>query len=124
MLGLAFASLVTWTVWLAKNIELWLAMRGLRIALAAISAERSLAGASARVGTQRGILPTPHRCGRLELRLSSDLTDKDGIKERIATRLARLEVAAGRDMNKGTACWPPSAPRRPSSACSAPCGAS
>ena len=27
---------------------------------------------------------------------------RSGIKERIATRLARLEVAAGRDMNKGT----------------------
>ena len=38
----------------------------------------------------------------LELRLSSDLADKGGIKERIATRLARLEVAAGRDMNSGT----------------------
>ena len=43
MVGLAFASLVTWTVWLAKNIELWAAMRTLRRALAAISGERSLA---------------------------------------------------------------------------------
>ena len=38
MVGLAFASLVTWTVWLAKNIELWAAMRRLRRDLAAISA--------------------------------------------------------------------------------------
>ena len=38
----------------------------------------------------------------LELRLSADLADKSGIKERIATRLARLEVAAGREMNRGT----------------------
>ena len=34
--------------------------------------------------------------------MSSDVADKDGIKERVASRLARLEVAAGRDMNKGT----------------------
>ena len=64
MIGLAFASVVTWTVWLAKNIELWAAKRRLRAALAAISAERSLAGAYARVESQRGILPTLHRCGR------------------------------------------------------------
>ncbi len=38
----------------------------------------------------------------LELQLSSDVDDKAGIKERIGTRLQRLEVAAGRDMNKGT----------------------
>jgi biopolymer transport protein ExbB len=44
MIGLAFASLVTWTVWLAKNLELWAAMRRLRRALAAISGERSLGG--------------------------------------------------------------------------------
>ena len=102
MIGLAFASVVTWTVWLAKNLELWAAMRRLRTAMEAISTERSLAGAYARVGPQRGILPTLIDAAVLELRLSSDLTDKAGIKERIATRLARLEVAAGRNMNKGT----------------------
>jgi biopolymer transport protein ExbB len=102
MIGLAFASVVTWTVWLAKNIELWVAMRRLRAAMEAISTERSLAGAYARVGSERGILPTLIDAAELELQLSSDLTDKIGIKERIATRLARLEVAAGRNMNKGT----------------------
>ena len=55
MVGLAFASLVTWTVWLAKSIELFMARRRLRIALSAISEERSLAGAAARVGNGRGI---------------------------------------------------------------------
>jgi len=102
MVGLAFASLVTWTVWLAKNIELWAAMRTLRRALAAISGERSLAEAYARVAPGRGIVPALIDAAVLELRLSSDLADKSGIKERIATRLARLEVAAGRSMNRGT----------------------
>ena len=102
MVGLAFASLVTWTVWLAKNLELWAAMRKLRRALAAISGERSLAEAHARVAPGRGIVPALIDAAVLELRLSSDLADKSGIKERIATRLARLEVAAGRSMNRGT----------------------
>ena len=102
MVGLAFASLVTWTVWLAKNLELWVAMRKLRRALAAISGQRSLAEAHARVAPGRGIVPALIDAAMLELRLSSDLADKSGIKERIATRLARLEVAAGRAMNRGT----------------------
>jgi len=102
MVGLAFASLVTWTVWLAKNLELWAASRKLRRALAAISGERSLAEVHARVALGRGIVPALMDAAMLELRLSSDLADKSGIKERIATRLARLEVAAGRGMNRGT----------------------
>ena len=103
MIGLAFASLVTWTVWLAKNIELWAAMRRLRRALAAICA-RTIAGRALMPASRRrrGIVPALIDAAVLELRLSSDLADKSGIKERIATRLARLEVAAGRDMNRGT----------------------
>ena len=102
MVGLMFASLVTWTVWLAKTIELALAMRRLRQAYREIGAEPTLADAYARVGQGRGIVPALIEAAELELRLSSDLTDKTGVKERIATRLARLEVAASRDMNRAT----------------------
>jgi len=102
IVGLVFASLVTWTVWLAKNIELFAAMRRLRRTLSAIGAERSLADAYARVGRGPGIVSALLEAAVTEIRLSSDVSDKSGIKERIATRLARLEVAAGREMNRGT----------------------
>ena len=102
MVGLIFASVVTWTVWLAKNVELWLATRGLRWALAALGAARTLADGSADPGAGRGIAPALVQAARLELRMSSDLLDKAGIKERIGTRLARLDAAAGRHMNRGT----------------------
>jgi biopolymer transport protein ExbB len=102
MVGLVFASVVTWTVWLAKNIELLLAQRRLSRGLEAISLERSLSGARAQVAERRGVLPLLFDAALTELQLSADLADKAGIKERIATRLARLEVAAGRSMNKGT----------------------
>jgi biopolymer transport protein ExbB len=102
MIGLAFASLVTWTVWLAKSIELLFARRRVRIALAAISQERSLAGAAARVGSGHGIVRSFMAAAAQELLLSSDTIERDGIKERVASRLARLEAAAARDMNKGT----------------------
>ena len=39
---------------------------------------------------------------RVELGLSADILDGSGTKERVASRLARLETAAGRAMNKGT----------------------
>src|SRR4029079_18971980 len=50
MVGLIFASLVTWTVWLAKNFELWKATRKGRTALAVLNEARSLSEANARLG--------------------------------------------------------------------------
>ncbi|KAB2911175.1 MAG: tonB-system energizer ExbB [Hyphomicrobiaceae bacterium] len=102
MVGLVFASLVTWTVWLAKSIELLAATRTLRRALAGVSEERSLADAAARVGPGTGVMQALLHAAAVELQLSSDISDKDGIKERVGTRLARLEAAASRSMNKGT----------------------
>jgi biopolymer transport protein ExbB len=102
MLGLAFASVVTWTVWLAKIIELKLAMRKLRAQTLAIANQRSLSEAVQHVRGGRGVMQAFVRAAEHELELSSDLTDKTGIKERIATRLQRLETAATRNMHKGT----------------------
>jgi biopolymer transport protein ExbB len=102
IVGLVFASIVTWSVWVAKSIELYLARHKLARALPALSEQRSLSDAFARVGNSKGLLPAFVREALLELRLSSDIADKAGIKERVASRLARLEVAAGRHMNRGT----------------------
>jgi biopolymer transport protein ExbB len=102
MLSLVFASLVTWTVWFAKSIELMIARRRLKSALRRISSQRTLYDAQAAVGTGRGVVQALVAAAQLEIGLSSDVTDKDGIKERVATRLARIEAAAGREMNRGT----------------------
>jgi biopolymer transport protein ExbB len=102
IVGLIFASMVTWTVWLAKSIELYRARRKLTRGLTAIGAERSLSEACTRLGDKNGLFSALIREALRELRLSADIADKAGIKERIASRLARLEVAAGRDMNRGT----------------------
>ena len=53
MVGLIFASLVTWTVWLAKNLELWKATRNGRAALAVLNEARSLAEANTRLGPRQ-----------------------------------------------------------------------
>jgi biopolymer transport protein ExbB len=102
MVGLALASVVTWTVWVAKGIELMRANRRLRRSLAAIRGEASLPDAAARVGPGRGILQAFIDAALVEQRLSSDIAERGGIKERVATRLTRLEAAAWREMNRGT----------------------
>jgi biopolymer transport protein ExbB len=79
-----------------------LARRRLARGIAAISGEPSLADAFARIGNSKGLLPSFVREALLELRLSCDIAGEAGIKERVASRLARREIAAGRDMNRGT----------------------
>ena len=48
LVGLAFASVVTWTVWLAKTIELLVAKARARRAVAMLASVRSLVEASER----------------------------------------------------------------------------
>jgi biopolymer transport protein ExbB len=101
MIGLAFASLLTWTIWLAKGIELYGARLAAGRAGKRLAEAGSLAEGEETVG-RRGAVPALVRAARLELEMSADLSDREGIKERIASRLSRLEQAAGRRMTRGT----------------------
>jgi biopolymer transport protein ExbB len=98
MIGLAIASIVTWTVWFAKAIELFTLRRRLTGALAALDLVRTLAEADAE-------LPGPPadfvRAALVELHNDPDASP-EGIKERVASRLERIEAAAGRAMSHGT----------------------
>ena len=58
MIGLAFASLMTWTVLIAKSIELSVASAKLRSALKKIAEVRSLAEAQMALGAKEGVLPS------------------------------------------------------------------
>ena len=105
MLGLAFASLVTWTIWLAKALELAAAKRSAGRALRRIEAADSLsdaAGAAAgKSGKLRGAVGLLLSAALSETRRSADLGE-DGIKERVAIALSRIEARAGRSMARGT----------------------
>ncbi|MFJ5370338.1 tonB-system energizer ExbB [Bosea sp. CER48] len=105
MLGLAFASLVTWTIWLAKAMELAAAKAAAGRALRRIEAADSLgeaAGAAAsKSGKLRGAVGDLLSAALAETRRSSDL-DQEGIKERVAIALSRIEARAGRSMARGT----------------------
>ncbi|TWS96621.1 tonB-system energizer ExbB [Reyranella sp. CPCC 100927] len=101
MIGLAFASIVTWTVWLAKSLELWSASRRARRAMAALEEAPTLAEATLKVGADRATVPVLVRAASAEVRASADMM-ADGVKERVVSRLERIEAAAGRAMTRGT----------------------
>jgi biopolymer transport protein ExbB len=102
MIGLLFASVVTWTVWLAKSIELLFAKRRARRALDMLGSARSLDEAARDIGKTRGPFGEFVRAAILELQLCTDGMDRDGIRARIASRLQRIEAARGRSIMRGT----------------------
>jgi biopolymer transport protein ExbB len=101
MVGLAFASVLTWTIWFAKAIELLLARRRMRAAIDQLNEARSWSEASAGLQGSNGVAALIGAAD-MELRLSADALSPDGVKERIVSRLERLEAAAGRQMIRGT----------------------
>jgi biopolymer transport protein ExbB len=101
LVGLAFASLVTWTVWLAKSIEIFFAKRRVRTAAKELAAIRSLEKVPQLADIQ-GEVAQFLGAAATELKLSPGLVDNDGVKERIASRLERIEASCGRRMLRGT----------------------
>ncbi|NGN45078.1 tonB-system energizer ExbB [Mesorhizobium sp. CGMCC 1.15528] len=105
MIGLAFASLITWTVWLAKSLELAGAVMRARRAVATIVGARSLADASRQMNGRGGAGALLLRAAEQEVEMSSAAIDHakgDGLKERVSSRLSRIEAQAGRRMSRGT----------------------
>ena len=102
MVGLAFASVLTWTIWFAKAIELMFARRRMRVAIEKLSQAKSWNEANVRTKGRDVGVAAMLRAADTELRMSADAHSASGIKERIASRLERLEAAAGRQMIRGT----------------------
>jgi biopolymer transport protein ExbB len=100
MVGLAFASLVTWTVWLAKSLELRAARRRARKGLQVLARARTLAEADQQVGEGHAVARLVQAAGD-EVHLSANLSG-EGLKERVAWQLERLEAALSRRMSRGT----------------------
>jgi biopolymer transport protein ExbB len=101
MIGLAFASLVTWTIFIAKMIELWLVQRRLRAALGRISDARSLAEAQFSLGASTTVLSALLAAAMREARLSAGISSDAGIKERAASSFAELVRAEARRIRLG-----------------------
>ncbi|HWV10633.1 MAG TPA: tonB-system energizer ExbB [Pseudomonas sp.] len=102
MIGLILASILTWTVWIAKSIELVSARRRLRRELVDLKGARNLAQATEQARAKHSFSEILIEDAREELKLSANSREKEGIKERVSFRLERLVAACGRDMSKGT----------------------
>ena len=105
MVGLAFASLVTWTIWLAKSLEVIAGKLGARRAADAIGNAATLMQAGRELGHSGGPGALLVRAAEEERALSAGALDHvpgDGLKERVASRLSRIEAAAARRMSRGT----------------------
>ncbi len=105
MIGLAFASLITWTVWLAKTLELTGARTRAGRTLKIIRNSTTLADAVGAIGQRGGPAALMLRSAAEEVRLSEaalDHADNSGVKERVASALSRIESFAGRRMSRGT----------------------
>jgi biopolymer transport protein ExbB len=100
MVGLLFASLVTWTVWLAKTLELWRAKRHARAALLVLNEARSLGDANMRLRNDREAVARLAQTALNEVQASVS-ADPDGLKERVSWLLERIEASASRNVGRG-----------------------
>ena len=101
MIGLAFASLVTWTIFIAKMIELSLVQSRLRAALRMIADSRSLAEAQFALGASGTILSSLLSAAMREARLSAGISSDAGVKERAASSFSEVVRAESRRIRLG-----------------------
>ncbi|WP_249790570.1 tonB-system energizer ExbB [Bradyrhizobium sp. SRL28] len=101
MIGLAFASLVTWTIFIAKMLELAVVQRKVRSALAKIADARSLAEAQFALGAKGSVLASFLAAAMREARLSAGISSDAGIKERAASSFAEIVRAEARRVRLG-----------------------
>ena len=81
MIGLAIASIITWTIWIAKGFEVLGAKRRLRIEIAQLKKARTLKEASETAGKEGTLAHLLVQDALEEMRLSANSREKEGIKE-------------------------------------------
>ncbi len=101
IIGLAFASLVTWTVWLAKTLELRSARSEVRRDIRILNSAATFAQAHEQLRDGDSPVAQLMQSAAAEIRLSANLR-AEGLKERIALQLERIEMAVSRKVSRGT----------------------
>jgi len=101
MISLAFASFVTWTIFLAKSANLHLERWQLKRSLTRVSAAKTLAEAQLALGRRRDVLVSLLLAGTEEVRMSADSVVEGGIKERAASRFTEIVRTETRAVRQG-----------------------
>jgi biopolymer transport protein ExbB len=105
MIGLAIASLATWTVWLVKTLELAGARARAGRIIKIIRNSRTLAEAVEASSGRGGPAAYMLKAAAEEVEMSEaaiEHADGDGVKERVGSSLSRIEAFAGRRIARGT----------------------
>ena len=102
MICLALASLATWTVLIAKTLELARIGRELQLSREVLEVSGSLDAADTQsVLLRPGLARSMLDAARTELTLSADAQGHDGTKERLGSRLERIELGTSRRLRSG-----------------------
>jgi biopolymer transport protein ExbB len=101
MVGLALASLATWTIWLAKTVEIRRKTAIARRRLGLLETDTVLSAVEQASRDGGDAVAQIIQSAAREASLSGGHFD-DGLKERIALRLERVEAAMSRQIARGT----------------------
>ncbi|MCX7321131.1 MAG: tonB-system energizer ExbB [Hyphomicrobiales bacterium] len=101
MVGLALASVLTWTVGIFKFMELTYSTSRLKSALRTIGESRSLAEAQLALGHKGTVLSRLLAAALRENKMSAGISSDDGIKERAASSFTEIVRAEGRRVRAG-----------------------
>lgn len=105
MIGLALASVATWTIFIVKMIEILVAKRKARAALRAVNEAGSLSELVLSIKAEKGTGPMLVDAAASEVQASISAIDAaggEGLKERLNSVLSRIVSAAGRRVAFGT----------------------
>lgn len=102
MVGLLLASVGTWTVLIAKTIELKRARGRAADAIAKLSEARGLSEARLALGAGDRLTSALLSEATRELKLSSDILSSPGTKDRVASCFAEIERAEALSIKRGT----------------------
>ncbi len=105
MIGLAFASVITWTVLVAKMLELAGALKRVQSGILRVETARSLPAAMSAAGNRRDPVSRMIRAAVTEYDRSAPALAQagdSGLKDRVDSHLDRIEAVAGRRMGRGT----------------------
>ncbi|MFC5321286.1 tonB-system energizer ExbB [Bradyrhizobium oligotrophicum] len=100
MMGLALASLATWTVFIAKTFEFAMLRRRLGGALRKVDNVRWLSEAKLALGSKQSVLSALIDAAMHEIRMSSELPPH-GVNERAASSFSEIVRAEGRRCRTG-----------------------
>jgi biopolymer transport protein ExbB len=101
MIGLAVASLITWTIFFAKSVTVKVAQWRLERSLSQLAAAKTLSEAKLAQGRKRDVIATLLAAAAQEIRISAGLGSEEGIKERTVSRFSEIMRIEARAVRQG-----------------------